>query len=460
MEQSKDEQFVKMTQCSMPKLITSLSIPTVISMLVTAIYNITDTYFVSQLGTSASAAVGVVFSIMSIIQAVGFGLGMGSGSLVSRLLGKHDDKSASKYASTGFLSAFIFGSILMIIGLTNINWLMRILGSTETILPYSRSYGRIILAAAPIMCSAFVLNNILRSQGKTMFSMIGLTIGGVFNVILDPLFIFVLDMGISGAAAATVISQCLSFCVLSSFYLRGKSIVKISLHNVSKNYKDFLLIIRTGIPTVCRQGFASLATALLNVAAANYGDAAVAAMSIATRIYLFVRNIVIGIGQGFQPVAGYNYGAKKYERVKEAFWVTVKAGTIVVFIAAIIVALNAESIITIFRADDEEVIKIGTKALYFICASFPLLAYSTYVNQMLQTLGYSKSATFLASSRQGIFFVPLILILPIIFGLVGVQAAQPVADIITAIISVPFHVNFFKHLNKISKGDKFNENNE
>ena len=394
MEQSKDEQFVKMTQCSMPKLITSLSIPTVISMLVTAIYNITDTYFVSQLGTSTSAAVGVVFSIMSIIQAVGFGLGMGSGSLVSRLLGKHDDKSASKYASTGFLSAFIFGSILMIIGLTNINWLMRILGSTETILPYSRSYGRIILAAAPIMCSAFVLNNILRSQGKTMFSMIGLTIGGVFNVILDPLFIFVLDMGISGAAAA------------------------------------------------------------------NYGDAAVAAMSIATRIYLFVRNIVIGIGQGFQPVAGYNYGAKKYERVKEAFWVTVKAGTIVVFIATIIVALNAESIITIFRADDEEVIKIGTKALYFICASFPLLAYSTYVNQMLQTLGYSKSATFLASSRQGIFFVPLILVLPIIFGLVGVQAAQPVADIITAIISVPFHVNFFKHLNKISKGDKFNENNE
>ena len=257
MEQSKDEQFVKMTQCSMPKLITSLSIPTVISMLVTAIYNITDTYFVSQLGTSASAAVGVVFSIMSIIQAVGFGLGMGSGSLVSRLLGKHDDKSASKYASTGFLSAFIFGSILMIIGLTNINWLMRILGSTETILPYSRSYGRIILAAAPIMCSAFVLNNILRSQGKTMFSMIGLTIGGVFNVILDPLFIFVLDMGISGAAAA------------------------------------------------------------------NYGDAAVAAMSIATRIYLFVRNIVIGIGQGFQPVAGYNYGAKKYERVKGAFWVTI-----------------------------------------------------------------------------------------------------------------------------------------
>lgn len=437
-------QFKKMLEAPMPKLIASLAIPTVLSQLITTIYNTADTYFVAQIGTSATAAVGVVFSLMAIIQAVGFGLGMGSSSLISRRLGAKDEKAANKYGSSAVAAAVTFGIVLMIVGLLTLQPFMKLLGSTETILPYACDYARYILIGAPIMCSSFILNSLLRSEGHTLYAMWGICSGGILNMLLDPLFIFTLDMGIRGAALATILSQVISFVILASFFITKKSTLSLSIKSVSKNASDYLLIFKIGIPTICRQMLGSVSSALLNRSAATYGDAAVGAITIANKIYMFVRNIVLGLGQGFQPVAGYNFGAQNKKRVKEAFLFTCSVGTVICSTAAIIIGLNAPSIITWFRKDDLEVIQIGTKALYFASAVMPFMAYSTNVNQMYQCLGFSKQATFLASCRQGTCFVPLILILPLFIGLTGVQISQPAADLLTFIISVPFQIRFFK----------------
>lgn len=437
-------QFKKMLEAPMPKLIASLAIPTVLSQLITTIYNTADTYFVAQIGTSATAAVGVVFSLMAIIQAVGFGLGMGSSSLISRRLGAKDEKAANKYGSSAVAAAVTFGIVLMIVGLLTLQPFMKLLGSTETILPYACDYARYILIGAPIMCSSFILNSLLRSEGHTLYAMWGICSGGILNMLLDPLFIFTLDMGIRGAALATILSQVISFVILASFFITKKSILSLSIKSVSKNASDYLLIFKIGIPTICRQMLGSISSALLNRSAATYGDAAVGAITIANKIYMFVRNIVLGLGQGFQPVAGYNFGAQNKKRVKEAFLFTCSVGTVICSTAAIIIGLNAPSIIIWFRKDDLEVIQIGTKALYFASAVMPFMAYSTNVNQMYQCLGFSKQATFLASCRQGTCFVPLILILPLFIGLTGVQISQPAADLLTFIISVPFQIRFFK----------------
>ena len=440
-----ETQFKKMLEAPMPKLIASLAIPTVLSQLITTIYNTADTYFVAQIGTSATAAVGVVFSLMSIIQAVGFGLGMGSSSLISRRLGAKDEGSANIYGSSAVAAGVTFGIFLLVLGLLTLQPFMKLLGSTDTILPYACDYARYILVGAPIMCSSFILNSLLRSEGHTLYAMLGICSGGILNMLLDPLFIFKFDMGISGAALATILSQLFSFVILISFFIRKKSILSLHIKFISYNAADYLLIFKTGIPTICRQMLGSVSSALLNRSAAIYGDAAVGAITIANKIYMFVRNIVLGLGQGFQPVAGYNYGAGNKKRVKEAFIFTCTIGTIICSTAAIIIGLNAPSIITWFRKDDLEVVQIGTKALYFASAVMPFMAYSTNVNQMYQCLGFSKQATFLASCRQGICFVPLIIILPLLFNLTGVQISQPAADFITFIISIPFQIKFFKN---------------
>ncbi|MBE6050240.1 MAG: MATE family efflux transporter [Clostridium sp.] len=444
MTDNEETQYKKMIEDPIPKLITSLAVPTVLSQLITTIYNTADTYFVAQIGTSATAAVGVVFSLMSIIQAVGFGLGMGSNSLISRNLGAKNNDAANKYGNSSFITAIIFGLCLMIFGLINLQPFMRVLGSTETMLDYSCSYGKYILIGAPIMCSSFVLNNILRSEGHALYAMWGLCAGGILNMILDPIFIFGFNMGISGAALATILSQIVSFVILLSIFIGNKSIVKLGWKYISMNISDYLLIIKTGFPTICRQMLGSVSSALLNIKAAVYGDAAVGAITIANKIYMLVRNVILGIGQGFQPVAGYNYGAKNKKRVKEAFIFSCTVGTVICTIAALIIGFNASSVIDWFRKDDMEVIRIGTQTLYFACTVMPLMAYSTYVNQMYQCLGFSTQATFLASCRQGICFIPLVIILPEIIGVIGVEVSQSAADLITFIISLPFQIKFFK----------------
>lgn len=448
MIENSEAKYKQMIETPIPRLITSLAIPTTISQLITTIYNTADTYFVSQIGTSATAAVGVVYALMAIIQAVGFGLGMGASSLISRKLGQKDIKSANRYASSAFFAAILFGAALMLVGLFFTNELMRLLGSTETMLSYAGDYGRYILAGAPIMCSAYVLNNVLRSEGEAMLAMWGLCTGGILNMVLDPLFIFGFGMGISGAAIATVLSQLISFLILLSMFLRKKSIVRLSLKEVSRSGKDYLQILQSGFPTICRQSLGSVATACLNVQAAAFGDVVVAAVTISNKIYMLVRNIVLGIGQGFQPVAGYNYGAGKKERVRESFWFACKVGTVICTVVAVLLLWKAPIVIAWFRADDPEVIRIGTQALYFACVVMPFMAYSTYVNQLYQCLGFAKQATFLASCRQGICFLPLVFLLPQVLHVMGIQMVQPAADLLTFVISVPFQIYFFRNYKK------------
>lgn len=444
---SSEQQHRRMTEIAIPRLVTSLAIPTTFSQLITVIYNTADTYFVSSISTSASAAVGVAFALQAIIQAFGFGIAMGCSSLVSRRLGEKKDAEAEMYASSSVFAAIVLGFALLIGGLSCLAPLMRLLGATETILPYACDYTRIILIGAPVMCTSFVLNNILKAEGEANLSMIGLCAGGVVNIGLDPLFIFTFKMGIAGAALATVTSQLVSLIVLLIIFRSGRSILKLRIKAVSRRFSTYWQLIKIGFPTICRQGMASVASALLNHGAAYWGgefaDASVAAVTISNKVYMLVRSMMIGIGQGFQPVAGYNFGAKKYARVKKAFWFAVLAGTCIATAAALAIGLNTGAIMGWFR-DDPKVIEIGSRALLFAAAVMPLMAYSTFVNQLYQCLGYSAAASVLASCRQGIFFIPIILFLPRLIGLMGVEMAQPGADLLTFMVSVPFQIVFFK----------------
>ncbi len=440
-------QFIKMTETPIPKLITSLAIPTIISMLVTSIYNMADTFFVSKLGTSATGAVGIVFSLMAIIQAVGFTLGMGAGSLISRLMGQKKQEEAKEVAS--IFTAILFGLLLTFFGLIFIDPFMDLLGATPTILPFARGYARYILLGASIMSASFVLNNLLRCQGRAIYSMVGIGLGGLLNIALDPIFIFVFDLGISGAAIATLISQCISFSILLFFVCSAKSDVHVSLRKVSRRPRIYAQIIKTGLPTLARQGLASAANIALNVNAAVYGDAAVAAMSVVGRIFMFIISAIIGFGQGFQPVAGFNYGAKKYGRVREAYWFTVKVGTVFLTVMAILGFFFAPQAMALFRKDDAEVIAIGALCMRAQCIFLPTQPFVVAGNMLFQSIGKSWRATFLSAARQGIFFLPAIVLLPMLFELTGVQVAQAAADALTFAVTIPFVILFFKELKQI-----------
>ena len=444
--QNDQAQFIKMTETPVHKLITSLAIPTIIIMLVTAIYNIADTFFVAKLGTSASGAVGIVFSLMAIIQAIGFTLGMGSGSLISRLLGAKKNEKANEMASTGFFTAIIFGVLLALFGLINLDALMKALGSSDSILPLAKNYAKYILIAAPVMCASFVLNNILRSEGKARFAMVGIASGSIINIFLDPILIFKFDMGISGAAIATMVSQMISFLILLSSVLIGVTISKLSIKYMSKKFSTYCLIIKTGLPSFTRQGLASISTVLLNLCAVGYGDAAVAALSIFSKIFMFIFSAVIGFGQGFQPVVGYNYGAEKYDRVRESCFFTIKVGMIIMSFCAVIGFIFAPQIINLFIADDLGVINIGTSCLRAQCIAMPIIPICTVCNMTFQMIGRSWTATLLSSTRQGLCFIPILFIGNAIFGLRGIEFTQALSDIASCIIAIPFGISFLKDI--------------
>lgn len=449
-EISAEEQYNKMVNTPVSKLIVKLAIPTVISMLVTSIYNMADTFFVSQINTQASAAVGVVFPIMAIIQAFGFTLGMGSGSLVSIRLGQKRNSDANVIASTAFFGSFFFGGIVTLFGNLFTPQILRFIGASETVLPYAQDYATYIFWGAPFICASFVMNNDLRSEGKAYLSMIALTSGGILNIILDPIFIYGFKLGISGAAIATLVSQFISFSILLSFYLRKKTVVRINIKNVSVKDGTLWKIICTGIPSLARQGLASIASILLNTSASVYGDAAIAAMSIATKILMFVASIMIGIGQGFSPVSGYNYGAKRFDRVKKAYFFMVASGSSIMSFFAIIIFIFARQILHSF-IDDQAAIDIGVVALRWQVSFIPLHPLIVGTNMLLQSTRHIKSATFLSMNRQGVFFIPAILILPRILGLTGVEISQFVADVCSAITAIPFAISFFKKLNMREK---------
>ena len=436
----------KMTETPIPRLVCTLAVPTIISMLVTALYSMADTFFVAQLGTSATGAVGIVFSLMAIIQAIGFMLGMGAGNTVARQLGAKQKQQANETASSAFFCALLFGAVLCVFGQWFRPQLMRLLGATPTILPYAESYAQFILFAAPVLCASFVLNNILRGEGKAALAMVGIATGGVLNIALDPLFIFVFDLGIAGAAIATALSQCVSFLILLLCFVKGKSDVRLHVKSISRNIKVYARILKVGFPSFCRQGLASIATMLLNVNAAVYGDAAVAAMSIVARFFMMLFSVMLGIGQGFQPVAGFNYGAKRYDRVRSATLFTIKAGTVLMLCMGVLGFWLAPQVITMFRRDDAQVIALGSFAFRAQCLVLPMFGLSTTTNMALQATGKSGAATLLSLCRQGVFFLPLILLLPPLIGVLGVQLAQPIADVFTFAVSVPFLVQYLRKL--------------
>ena len=430
------ERNAMMLNAPIRKVIPQLAVPSIISMLITSIYNMADTFFVSQIGTSASGAVGVIFSAMAIIQAISFTLGMGTGTNVSQALGAGDEEKARRFAATGFFTALLAGVVICVLGLSNIDWLVRFLGATETIAPYAKDYATYIFYAAPFMMGSLVLNNLLRFQGLASYGMVGITVGGVLNMVLDPLFIFTFGLGTAGAAIATAISQLVSFFILLGMTITKADALTIRLRDFRPTAAMYGRILYLGFPSLGRQGIASVSTILLNTAAGAYGDAAIAAMSIVSRFIMFINSTVIGFGQGFQPVCGFSYGAGKYDRVREAFTFCVKVSTIILLTLGVIAFIFAEPIVTVFRRDDPQVIAIGTLALRLQLLTLPLWGVITMSNMLTQSIGYGVRATIIAISRQGIFLIPSLLVLPRVMGLLGIQIAQPISDACTFVLAL------------------------
>lgn len=435
-----NEKFIYMTTEPVPRLVTSLAVPTIISMLITSFYNMVDTFFVGRINTSATAAVGVVFSLMAIIQAFGFFFGHGSGNYISRQLGAQNMDEASKMASIGFFSALFTGMVLAVLGLIFIEPLARLLGSTETILPYAVDYLKYILVGAPYMTASLVLNNQLRFQGNAMYGMVGIVAGAVINIALDPILIFMCGMGIGGAALTTIISQFISFMLLLWVSQRGPGI-HISWKNARFSGYFLKEMVRGGVPSLCRQGLGSVATIALNVAAGVYGDAAIAGMSIVSRITMFAYSALIGFGQGFQPVCGFNYGAKLYDRVREAFYFCLKTAAGFLILLSVAGYIGAPQLIELFRKGDPEVTAVGIAALRFSCISFTLSGGIVMSNMLLQSIGMAVRASIVAAARQGLFFLPLIFILPTFLGLRGVEMCQMVSDILTFLLAMPLSIS-------------------
>ena len=447
------KQYNKMTKTAISRLIISLGIPTTLSMMVTSLYNLADTYFVSLLGDDAiTAAASNLLALMSIIQAVGFTFGMGSGSIISRLLGKRDRENADKGFSSSLFISCICGLLILTIGFIFFTPMLRLLGSKSAdVLGYSKQYALYILIAAPFMCMSFVLNNVLRAEGKAVLSMIGLIVGAIVNVVLDPILIFAADMGIMGAAIATCASQILSFLILIFMFLSGKTVVRFRVRSISRTLKVYADVIATGFPSFCRQVLASLCTVFLNSAAfdcgvAHYGTeeggkAAQAALGVVQKVFMLAFSMALGIGQGYQPVLGYNYSAKRFDRVRSAYLFTLSFSMCVMAVFALVCGLCASSVMQAFSLSPEAT-EIGALALKLQCICMPLLPLNFMASGTSQSVGSKAIASLLSVSRQGLFYIPAVLILPKAFGLIGVQSCQALSDLFAFFFAIPFTIMF------------------
>ncbi len=450
MDEKQEQKFHQMTETPVSRLICRLAVPCIISMLVTSFYNMADTFFVGMLkSNSATGAVGVVFSLMAIIQAVGFFFGHGSGNFISRELGKQNYEEASNMAATGFFSALAAGALICALGQLFLEPLAVLLGSTATILPYTKAYLQVILFGAPWMTSSLVLNNQLRYQGSAAYAMVGIASGAVLNIALDPILIFTLRLGVAGAAWATIVSQFVSFCLLLAGCTRGGNL-HLHISRVKRKPEYYVQIVRGGLPSLARQGLASVAAICLNRAAGAYGDAAIAAMGVVQRITMFGGSAMIGFGQGFQPVCGFYYGAKLYSRVKEGFWFCVKTSTVFLLAVSALGFVFAPRLIALFR-DDPEVVACGAMALRCQCVTLTAMSWTTMSNMMLQTIGKTASATFLAMARQGIFFIPLVYILSAALGLLGVEMTQAVSDVLTLASAIVIQRRALRELDALER---------
>ncbi|WP_321979023.1 MATE family efflux transporter [Prevotella sp.] len=435
-----------LTQAPVSRVILTMAVPTIVSMLVTCFYVIVDTYFVGQLNTQSTAAVGIVFPLMSLIQAIGSFFGHGSGAYMSRELGARRTDNASSMATTGLVYALLTGILIAVVALLFLRPLSLVLGSTATSLPFTEQYMAIILLGAPFQIASFTLNSQLRMQGNARYAMWGIISGALLNVILDPILIFACGLQLRGAAVATVIGQIVSVAVLLAMcHFRATTGVRLRPRFFSLHWHYVREVVYGGSPSLSRQGLASISVVLLNVAAAGYGDAAVAAMSIVSRVTMFVMAVIVGLGQGFQPFCGYCYGAALYNRLRHGFWFTVRVGFVFLLCFSAFFFCFAEQTIAVFR-DDAIVIAVGSTALRWHLAVYPLNAYIMAGNMMLQTTRRPIRANVLSSARRGLVFIPFILILPHLFGLMGIAMCQAVCDVVTFIIAIPIVRSAFREM--------------
>ena len=438
------DKYTFLTQAPVHRVIGAMAIPTIISMLLTSMYNLVDTFFVGKINTQSTAAVGIVFSVMFFRQAFSFFFGNGSGNYISRQLGAQNTKDAEIMASTGLFYTLVFSLIVMLLGWIFLEPISILLGSTPTILPYTRQYLGISLLGTPFIMGTFCINNQMRFQGFTKYSVYGAISGSIINCLLDPVFIFGFSMGVSGAAVASVIGQICGFIILL-IKSQKEGVIHYTHRRISFEGRFVKEIIAGGTPSISRQGLASVSTIALNSVAGNYGDAAIAAMSIVTRISMFIFSVIVGLGQGFQPMCGFCYGAKLYDRVKEGFWFSTKIGTFFLLFWSVVLIIFSGEVVSLFR-DDPEVIAIGIPALRYQMIIFPACSFMMMANMMMQTCRKTIRANILAASRQGLFFIPLIFVLPYFYGLFGVEICQAVSDVISLIVTIPIVWTAFKEM--------------
>ena len=439
-----EDKYVEMTQRPVKLLVCKMAVPTIIAMVTTALYNVVDAAFIGRLSTEGTAAIGVSFAYMTFIQALGFFFGHGSGNYISRALGAKDAGSASVVASVGFVTPFLLGTLAAIVCLPNLSALSRLLGAPAEVVPYANDYLRYIVGATPFMMSALTLNNQLRLQGNARFGMVGIVSGAILNIALDPLFIFTLGMGVSGASLATAISQLFAWCLLLGGTFRPESL-HIRLRDFKPSWRVYYEIFRGGLPSLFRQVFNCAAAVSLNYCAALYAApgqeaSAVAAFAVVTRIMMFAFSVVLGFCQGFQPVCGYNYGAKLYGRVRESWLFASCVATAFLLVISLVGIVFAPQIVTLFRAEDPVLIEIGAVTLRWQCAAFPLVGLFTATGMLFQNIRMTFPATLLSVCRNGLFFLPALLLLPIWLDMRGVQMAQAVADLLTFVLAVPYAV--------------------
>lgn len=458
----REAKYRLMTQSPVKRLVLKMAVPTVISMMVTAVYNVVDAAYIGHLNTEATAGVGVSFAYMTFIQAFGFFCGHGSGNFISRALGARQAGEAGKMAATGFCTAFLFGLLSGILGLCFLPQFSRILGATSEIITYTNHYLAYILAATPFMMSCLVMNNQLRLQGSAQYAMVGLVSGALLNILLDPLFIFVFGWGVSGAGAATLCSQVFSWVLLWRGTQRGGN-VRIRIRNFTPSLHFYKEIVRGGLPSLCRQGLIFLSTVCLNRAAAVYAApgmeaSTIAAFAIVSRIMMFAFSVILGIGQGFQPVCGFNYGAGLFGRVRESYLFCMGLSTVLLTVMALLGICFSARLISFFRSEDADLIRIGVKVLRWQCAVFPLVGLTTATNMYFQTTGQVVRASLLSVCRQGLCFLPVLCIAPKLFGLDGLAAAQGIADILTFVIALPFAVSAARTLKQKENNHIITEN--
>ena len=434
--------YQKMTETPVSKLILQLGIPTTISMLITSIYNMADTYFVGTLGESAQAATGVLFTLQAIIQGLAFMLGHGGGTFISKELADKNTNRASMYVSTSFFTGGILGMAILVLGMLFRKPLVLFLGSTETILPHAMDYCFWVLLSCPFVICSMILNNGLRYEGRAFYAMFGLTAGGILNIFGDYLLVVKLNMGVYGAGLATAVSQMISFLILLVMF-RKMAQSKISLRAVSKDFRVYLSICRVGLPSLIRQGLTSVTTGVLNNLTKPFGDAAIAAMSVVNRYSMFLMCVGLGMGQGFQPVAAFNYRARKYDRVKKGLVFTVCFGLVFIGGFSLLSMFAAEPIISLFQKKDE-VIAIGGVALRYAAFGMMFMPFSVPVNMLYQSIQKPTISSILSLIRSGAVTIPLLLIGVPILGLTGVQIAQPTADVIAGLVSIPFIIRFLR----------------